>query len=255
MSLIALGFSVILDKKAGSGLTNEGFSIVKHDEDFSLLAKGTEHYIYIKYGSALVTFGMDELEARETVSKLKPTSQFSAKPLERLLILEGDAEEAHVEFESVKIPQISPDYIHIIALIMAQSISIDQFNEEIYEMLEESKESTSQLARKGRVFLNRIEVRKRIGKALQIKNQMAEELYIHETPDVAWEDEDFIALNRQLKLMYHIERRYEGLQHNFSVVRENYELYKDILQHKHSSTLEWIIIVLILFEIIHVLIR
>lgn len=41
-------------------------------------------------------------------------------------------------------------------------------------------------------------------------------------------------------------RRY--IQENLSIVQENLELFKDLSQHIHSAQLEWIIIILILFE-------
>ena len=50
-----------------------------------------------------------------------------------------------------------------------------------------------------------------------------------------------------------IVARHHGLQHNLDVISENLDFFKDILQHKHSSLLEWIIILLILFEILQVL--
>ena len=49
------------------------------------------------------------------------------------------------------------------------------------------------------------------------------------------------------------KNRFASIQHSLDIVKENLELFKDILQHKHSSLLEWIIIILILFEVIHVL--
>ena len=62
-------------------------------------------------------------------------------------------------------------------------------------------------------------------------------------------------LDQELSNELDIVNRHNGLQHNLDVIKENLDLFKDIMQHKHSSMLEWIIIILILFEILQVFIE
>jgi uncharacterized Rmd1/YagE family protein len=71
-------------------------------------------------------------------------------------------------------------------------------------------------------------------------------LILHET----WENEQLDKLRNELKkvLISRIDRDVsEGLQ----VVKDNLELFKDILQYRTSLLLEWIVIILIAVEVIN----
>ena len=71
-------------------------------------------------------------------------------------------------------------------------------------------------------------------------------MILHET----WENEQLDKLRNELKkvLISRIDRDVsEGLQ----VVKDNLELFKDILQYRTSLLLEWIVIILIAVEVIN----
>ena len=93
-----------------------------------------------------------------------------------------------------------------------------------------------------------------IGSTLNIKNKISENLYIFDSPMMAWQDERMNQINARLNEDFEIHYRYNSIKEQLNVIQENLELFKDINLHNHSSFLEWIIILLILFEVIHVLI-
>ena len=88
---------------------------------------------------------------------------------------------------------------------------------------------------------------------MNLKNSIAENLFIFEVSDLAWTDKNLGKLDAKMRDELEIVTRHHGLQHSLNVISENLDFFKDILQHKHSSLLEWIIIILILFEILQVL--
>ena len=85
---------------------------------------------------------------------------------------------------------------------------------------------------------------------MNIKNGIYENLYIFDSPENTWESEELAKLDSNLKYTFDLKNRYRNIQDRISITKENLELFKDIWDHKESSTLEWIIIVLILVEII-----
>ncbi|MDA0973080.1 MAG: hypothetical protein O2867_05020 [Bacteroidetes bacterium] len=57
-----------------------------------------------------------------------------------------------------------------------------------------------------------------------------------------------------MKQELEIHQRYRAIQYKLDIITENLSLFKDLMQHRHSSVLEWIIIVLILIEVIDMII-
>ena len=48
--------------------------------------------------------------------------------------------------------------------------------------------------------------------------------------------------------------RFRTIQEGLGIVKENMELFRDLLQNRNSNTLEWVIIILILVEVINIFI-
>ena len=93
-------------------------------------------------------------------------------------------------------------------------------------------------------------LKKFIGKTLNLKNRISENLYIFDSPDVTWEDEQLATLDYHLKQTFDLKNRYFAIEKRITIIKENLELFKGIWDHRESSTLEWIIIILIVIEVI-----
>jgi len=95
-----------------------------------------------------------------------------------------------------------------------------------------------------------IKLKKFIGKVLNIKNQISENLYIFDEPESTWENEQLNRLNLELKQTFDLKIRYRNIHEQLGIIKENLELFKDIWDHRESSRLEWVIIILILVEVL-----
>ena len=54
-----------------------------------------------------------------------------------------------------------------------------------------------------------------------------------------------------MKKTFDLQVRFRNIQEGLEIVKENLDLFKDIMQHSKSLVLEWIIIILILVEVIN----
>ena len=236
-------------------IENFKHELIKDEKAFGLFKVSPQSWIYIKnYGS--VVFVNCSVEQQETTLKgfIDTSFELEKLPQEDYWIDVKEGVEFKVGFSNIRVPRIDDDIIHVIALNIAQSVALEDFQMQVTSLLELTRSFSNDLDQKGTLAINRKEVRRLVGKTMVLKNKIAENLFVFDTPDIAWSEQHLSTLDKQLKQELEIFKRHQGLQLNLEVVKENLDLFKDILQHRHSSTLEWIIIILIAIEIIHIFI-
>ena len=176
-------------------------------------------------------------------------------PSHETYVLNVDSsKEVSVEFDQITIPAIDLELIHIIVLNLAQSSILNHYQSMTNNLMEETRELSSHLEITGKVKLTRKRLAKYIGQSMNLRNKIADNLYIFEAPPLAWTDIRLSQLDTKLSEELDFKNRYHGVQSSLNVIHDNHEFYKDMLQHKHSSLLEWIIIILILFEVVQIFI-
>src|SRR5210317_2144167 len=128
--------------------------------------------------------------------------------------------------------------------------ALDRYLEITDGLLEETNIYTQSLETTGRLNISGKNLKKFIGRVLNIKNQISENLYIFDSPEVTWENEQLNKLNVALKQTFDLKDRYRYIYERTAIIKEDLELFKDIMDHRESSKLEWIIIALILLEVV-----
>jgi uncharacterized Rmd1/YagE family protein len=132
----------------------------------------------------------------------------------------------------------------------SQSVALNRYSEITEALLLETNEHTKYLESKGKLDISGNKLKRFIGKVLNIKNKISENLYIFDSPEITWEDEQLNKLNLELKQTFDLKDRYRLIHDRIEIIKENLELFKNIMDHKESSYLEWVIILLILVEVI-----
>ena len=138
---------------------------------------------------------------------------------------------------------------------VSQSVSLDYFDQQTNLLLEETNYQTQELEKKGKIDLGGKELKKYIGRTLNLKNRIAGNLYIFDSPEATWEDENLNKLDLGLKKTFDLQSRFRTIQEGLQIVKENLELFKDLLQYRNSVVLEWVIIILILVEVSNIFIE
>ncbi|MGV6861456.1 MAG: RMD1 family protein [Putridiphycobacter sp.] len=231
--------------------------IIKQEESFALLAYDDDKFIYVKDFGSIVFSGFRAKEINFILNTLGyKSSEIKNFPSEKYSIeTNPKSEKLKVFFDTIQIPDFNLDMIHVIMLNLSQTVALDYYQNLTSDLLEETRAISEKLMKKGEIFASRKKLRKFTGKTLVLKNRIAENLYIFETTDLAWSDEKLADIDKQLSKQLDFLNRHEGIQNNINIAKENLDLFRDILQHKHSSMLEWIIIILIVIEIVQILIE
>jgi uncharacterized Rmd1/YagE family protein len=84
-------------------------------------------------------------------------------------------------------------------LNVSQSVALDHYLKQTNILLEETNAHTQMMEMKGRLNLSGINLKKYIGRTLNLKNRITENLYIFDSPDETWEDENLSRLDQDLR--------------------------------------------------------
>lgn len=85
-----------------------------------------------------------------------------------------------------------------------------------------------------------------------LKNRIAENLYIFDSPPETWEDENLNKIHNDVKRTFDLKERFRNIQEGLNIIKDNYELFRDLLQYRSSYRLELVIIILILVEVLNI---
>ncbi len=169
--------------------------------------------------------------------------------------IETEAPVINYGYNKIEIPSPDTDVLRLIMLNVSQSVALDFYNQQTNVLLEETNHHTQLLERKGRINMGGIKLKKYIGRTLNLKNRISANLYIFDSPEETWENENLNKLDIGLKKTFDLQARFRTIQEGLGIVKENMELFKDLLQNRNSLTLEWVVIILILMEVINIFIR
>ena len=154
-------------------------------------------------------------------------------------------------YNEVEISRFDDEVARIIMINVAQSVALDYYTAESEQLLDDTKELTLQLENTGRFKISSNKLRRFIGKSMNLKNRITENLYILDSPSETWEDEYLGKIDEGLKKTFDERIRYRSISENIEIIKENLDLFKDLIQHSKSAMTEWIIIILILIEVIN----
>jgi len=226
------------------------------DPDELFYAVAAHKYLYVfKYG--IVCFvGYNETEVTAFLQVLKPfCKNFFDQRLSDEFEIETGKPNINYGFNKIQIPGGNIDMIRLIMLNVSQSVALDYYNDQASILIEETNYYTQVLERKGRIGVGGIKLKKYIGRTLNIKNKISANLYIFDSPEETWENETLNKLDIGLKKTFDLQSRFRTIQDGLAIVKENLELFKDMLQYRNSVALEWIIIILILVEVINLVLE
>lgn len=211
-------------------------------------------YLYIfRYG--VVSFlNYDAVEISSFLRFIQPfCKNLFDESLSDEFVIETGAAENKVSYNKIEIITADKEIFRIVMLNVSQSVTLDYYSEQTNRLLEETNYHTQILEKKGRLTISGTSLKKFIGKTLLLKNRIAENLYIFDSPPETWENERLDKTYSELKKNFDLQERFRNVSEGLEIVKDNLELFRDLLQYKKSVFLEWIIIVLIAIEVVHYL--
>lgn len=222
-----------------------------HDSDELFYKTSEDKFVYIFHYGIVSFFNLQTDEIDNVLEKIKPfCKNYDSKVLSEDMKVEIQPNALSAEFEKAVLPRLDKEMIRLVMLNTSQSVALDKFSEITEGLLVETNSHTLFLEQKGKLDISGTKLKRFIAKVLNIKNKISEHLYIFDSPDSTWGNEELDTLNTQLKKSFDLHDRYQLIHDRIEIIKENLDLFKDIMYHSESSKLEWIIIILILVEVL-----
>ncbi len=233
------GIKTLLDLKPLADSSSELFYSIGADK----------YQYYFNYGVIVFSGHTDE----EIKLAIKTVSAFLKNPSTNLMRDDHEIEvkegEMMFEFNQVVVERLDSKVIRIAMLNIAQSVALDHYHEVTENLLTEIRGFTNQLEATGKLSINRRNMLKFIGKALNTQNDIADNIYIFDAPELVWDDEYLDRLNKGLMKHFDLRVRFSEIEYTLRIIEDNLSVFREISNQRISNTLEWIIIILILVEV------
>ena len=166
------------------------------------------------------------------------------------IIVDEKSNKILVKNDFVSVPQIDPSLLRIVMLNTGQSVALEYYELLTDELITSSKHYIQELENHGKLSISKTDLLKYIGKVLNVKNSIVDNLYILDDPNLVRDNEELNLLNRHLKTNFDINPRFKDLDYRLQIVENNLTLFTDVLNVRESARLEWVVIILIALEII-----
>ncbi|MSP16139.1 MAG: RMD1 family protein [Myxococcales bacterium] len=170
-------------------------------------------------------------------------------------VAEGVPPRGEVRFDRVLLPGLTSATVELIALLLAQSVSIDYYDEDLREILAAVSVRTDRLAKTGRIGESTRALSRFVGTAISAKNQIVSAVSLLDKPASTWEVEPLDRLHHDLREMLEIEERFRALEYKLRTIQETLELFLDLAQTRRSHLLEATIVALIVVELLLPVVR
>lgn len=211
-----------------------------------------EKYLYIFSFGVVVFSGYDEIKRSEFFDFIRPyCKNLLDERLAEEFVIHENAPTDKFEYNEIFLSKFSPVILRIVMLNVAQSVALDYFSQQTSQLLEETNQYTLKLEKDGKLDITNKSLLKFIGRALNVKNRIIDSLYIIDSPDETWDDEYLHKIDSGLRNIFDLKIRFKDIDYSLQIVKDNLDLFKDLMQHRKSNLLEIIIIILILVEVLN----
>jgi uncharacterized Rmd1/YagE family protein len=159
-------------------------------------------------------------------------------------------EDEVVTGEYCVVEELNLKAVDVISNVMAQSVALDSYNDTVDELLANFEiindkvttgESALTTADRDQMFVA-------VARNNSIFIEMVSKVGLKDRSDTAWNLSQYENIHDGMKEEFDIDQRFEHIEFKLNLIQENAKFFLEVMSHQKSNSLEWIIIVLIMFE-------
>lgn len=226
------------------------YKLVSEKRERAVFEISPKKYVFAYSFGALVFYDVEDVMVSATIKNIRglKVEVLNDKIWEEYKAT--DHVKNSVEFNEIRLKSADLDHISLVALVLAQSVALEYYENQVDAMVTQFSPMNKQLSEKGKLSARDRQILKAVGSNNVIIEVIVSKLALLEEPPSAWESEEMEWLFNRLHYMFEIEERFKHVQYKLGFVQNNSELMLEILRGRRDAMLEWIIIILIVVEIL-----
>lgn len=150
--------------------------------------------------------------------------------------------------EAIYLREISTLNLNVIALAVSQSVGLEKYEKRFDSLFAQSRRIVESIHTYS--FTRRSRLMQFAKRLALTRHDMVSNLLLLDKPNILWDNEEAEALYNRLAFILELYDRHETALSKLAQIKEDVMLVMDIINHKKSEFLEWIIIILIAVEIV-----
>lgn len=156
----------------------------------------------------------------------------------------------HFNADIISLNTEEPDIKLAMSYGLAQSIKLEAFEETIQDAIRRNNYLPEEIAKNGAISLSRSAIFRRIGEIFIVRSSINLNIEYLDAPEFFWRKPNLEPFYIMVKKFLDIQSRVIVLNQKLDMLQELLDILNSQVQHRHSSLLESIIILLIVVEII-----
>jgi len=161
------------------------------------------------------------------------------------------SEEDTVGFSAVWLKELTLDKLKIVSLALSQSVALDYFERSVSTAMAKFQPVVRSMREEGKLRLSHREVLALVAFAMEIRSVVLENLTLFDDPPESWESESLAHLDSALFDQFDLEERINAINQKLVYLKDAGSTLMEVLNHRKSVRLEWIVIVLIAIEVVY----
>lgn len=215
-------------------------------------APGEEAYILVYNFGSVVFFNVAEKDLEIEMARLSEfrTPSDTMRTSDNFVIEISEQAQNKAMFDKLEVRELTYDSVKIASVLLAQSTALEYYEILIENLMEKTSRFSRRLEREGQYLEKSEDLLKFIGLCLTTRQDIIANLYIVDSPDEVWENNDLERLFTDLKAILDIDVRYRALEHKIEIIQESIEIIVDLTKSRRATQLELTIIALFAIDII-----
>jgi uncharacterized Rmd1/YagE family protein len=210
---------------------------------------------FFNHGS-VVCWGLTKRQEQRWLEKVAPFAQqpLPAPEVDRFGFRFGEevSIDTHDRFrlDVITLDSDDPQVKLAISYGLAQSVKLEAFEDAIQETIQKNRHLPDDIAKRGKISLSRRSLFKRMGEIFIARSSINLNSEYLDVPEFFWRNPNVEPFYITTKKFLDIPSRVMALNQKIDVLQDLFDILNSQIQHRYSSMLETVIIILIAIEII-----